>query len=769
MQITDQDGKLFQTIDGDGAFNGNKEPSFDIGEIDTCALSTSEMEKIVLKGHEKLPTRFPDDTCGHRFPTGVLSTTLQNGEKADRDWLVWSRTKKSLFCLPCRLFSKQDVSNRAALTSIQGYTCERNWRKLHDRVPEHENSNQHKACYVAWRQFEMRIKNQTSVDSLLMENIKTEAMRWRQILRRILNVVLFLGERGLAFRGNSSIIGDPGNGNFLGILELISNYDPILQEHLHKVKESQKKQTRLQVHYLSPEIQNEFIECCKNEVIKKIYQERETAKYYSIIVDATPDSAHIEQTVFILRYVLFNKDNHKFEIQERFLEFVDCNNKTGEAIAELIISTLKRHKIPLDDCRGQGYDNGSNMRGQYKGAQSRILKNHPLAAFAPCACHTLNLCGVQAAECCPEIITFFGIIQKLYNIFSSSPKRWEILQENIGCSLHSMSQTRWSARVDCVKPFATHISGIRNAIISIKNLNLTAETKYDLIGIESYIGSFQCVLLSSIWLKILTAINYRSTVLQARGATLDVEVQCIHALIKELEQFREQWPLILVKCKTEATSIGLSDTFEQRRHKIRKRHFDETVDETSNTDPENLFKQGIFYVIIDCLIGNMTSRFEAMSALQNKFHFLWNYCSLNEEDIAKQADSFCQFYQVDVSKALIEEMIHLKTIHNENIGPDSLPPIELLNKLHQLKMEIIFPNICIALRIFCTIPVSVAEGERSFSVLARIKNYLRSNMSQTRLTNLGTLALEPFLARTIDFNTIIDAFANQKARKVYFD
>ena len=57
------------------------------------------------------------------------------------------------------------------------------------------------------------------------------------------------------------------------------------------------------------------------------------------------------------------KDKVTYEVQERFLEFVDCNQKTGESIAELINETLRKNGIPLADCRGQGYDNGSNMSG----------------------------------------------------------------------------------------------------------------------------------------------------------------------------------------------------------------------------------------------------------------------------------------------------------------------------------------------------------------------------------------------------------------------
>lgn len=198
---------------------------------------------------------------------------------------------------------------------------------------------------------------------------------------RILDTIVFLGERGLALRGENEVIGDHSNGNFLGVLELISRYDFVLREHIENVKKSQDVHRRLQVTYLSPRIQNEFIDICAGRIVEVILKEREEAKYYSIIVDATPDSALVEQTTFVLRYL--NREEKKYVIQERFLEFVDCNNKTGADIANLITMTLDSRKIPLGDCRGQGYDNGSSMKGQYKGAHAIIMKKNPLAIYSP--------------------------------------------------------------------------------------------------------------------------------------------------------------------------------------------------------------------------------------------------------------------------------------------------------------------------------------------------------------------------------------------------
>ena len=55
-----------------------------------------------------------------------------------------------------------------------------------------------------------------------------------------------------------------------------------------------------------------------------VINEQKQAKYFSIIVDATPDSSHTEQTTFILRYVSCNE---ACSIQEHFVEFVNCNKK----------------------------------------------------------------------------------------------------------------------------------------------------------------------------------------------------------------------------------------------------------------------------------------------------------------------------------------------------------------------------------------------------------------------------------------------------------
>ena len=108
--------------------------------------------------------------------------------------------------------------------------------------------------------------------------------------------------------------------------------------------------------------------------------------------------------------------------------------------------------------------NGANMSGKYNGSQEIIKEQFPTAMFSPCGYHTINLCGNDAAECIPRAITYYGIIQRTYSLFSCNPKRWKILAKRIGCSLHGISATRWSDRVESVesvKPFVAHLQGAK--------------------------------------------------------------------------------------------------------------------------------------------------------------------------------------------------------------------------------------------------------------------------------------------------------------------
>lgn len=91
-------------------------------------------------------------------------------------------------------------------------------------------------------------------------------------------------------------------------------------------------------------------------------------------------------------------------------------------------------------------------------------------------------------------------------------------------------------------------------------------------------------------------------------------------------------------------------------------------------------------------------------------------------------------------------------------------PKDLLQEILELWLAGAFPNIAVALRIFLSLPASVASGERSFNVLKQVKNYHRSTMGQERLNELAMLNINCD-KRLLDFSALISEFAQTKSRK----
>ncbi|KAJ8874405.1 hypothetical protein PR048_025254 [Dryococelus australis] len=235
---------------------------------------------------------------------------------------------------------------------------------------------------------------------------------------------------------------------------------------------------------------------------------------------------------------------------------------------------------------------------------------------------------------------------------------------------------KMSARIDSTKPFAKHLPLTKHALNECKTLNLSAECKTDLQGIIHHLSTFKCFLLT-------LEIKY------CKQETR-LEVANIKSLLDEMKALRNQWNKLLSEAKLVADNIS-SDLL--------------------------------------CESG-LAERFHTPRKVNNMFKCLWNYQQLSEQEIESLCSVLQATYPNYLNLELGEELKYLKSIHESNLGSMKLKPLQLLYRLN------LFPNVCIAIRVFCSIPVTVAEAERTFSKMKLIKNIPRSTMNQERMTAL---------------------------------
>nr|XP_047127691.1 zinc finger MYM-type protein 1-like [Hydra vulgaris] len=558
-----------------------------------------------------------------------------------------------------------------------------------------------------------------------------DSLRWQNVLLRLMNITLYLAENNMAFRGSSDKLFTPQNGKFLGLIQMLAKFDPVMQKHLALAIKGDTSD-----HYCGKNIQNELIDLMSQKVNDKIINRVLKAVYYSIIADCTPDISRKEQLSLTIRIVYLSLDI-RVEIKEYFLGFFSVSDSTGLGLTEVLIELLTKHGLKISNCRGQEYDNGSNMKGKINGVQKRILNLNPLALYVPCGNHSLNL---------------------------------------------KLCDTRWEAKISSVKAVRYQVgtcrslsSDVHDALIALSEIEgCNPETAREAITVGEQLKDFSFLVSLIVWYDVLFQVNIVSKTLQEKDMDITQCAKLLKSCCSFLENYRKcGFKDAIIKSKNLAIELQVEPVFKPLKRIIRvKRHFDEPAqDGIYLFSPEKKLEIDFFNPLLETSLISMREKFIQLENYSEVCGFLYNVDSLQKiEEILKSCLALQSKLTVNLKSdingiLLCDELMSIKPFLSEMVK-DKITPIIVLNFIKQHKMQDLYPNTWIAMRILLTIPVTVASRERSFSKMKLIKTYLRSTMSQDRLSSLGTLSIEKNIAENLDFSTLIKDFGDKKARKI---
>ena len=329
---------------------------------------------IVEHGSCRPSGPFPKNTNpGRQFNRGFTethyATTSKAGLKIPVLWLCYSPMLDAAYCEPCWIFAdRSDLAYRTEWSVGM-----RDWRDLSRKIDEHGNSPLHIASCMIYEHH----KRHGTIDENLKNDIRKESKFWRQVSKRLAKITLMLATNSQPFRGHRENIGEVYNGNFLAQVELLAEFDPVMFELMKKPKNSLK--------YLSPTIQNELIETLFCQLLKNLIRDILAGPFFTIITDTTQDLSKVDQLSKVYCYVsiLKSDDNHPIDIiiRESFLGFYACHDQSAAGVSSLILEITAGKGLPLERCRGQGYDGAATMSGVYSGVQKRILDIQPKAFY----------------------------------------------------------------------------------------------------------------------------------------------------------------------------------------------------------------------------------------------------------------------------------------------------------------------------------------------------------------------------------------------------
>ena len=274
-------------------------------------------------------------------------------------WLEYSIDKDAAFCLCCYLFRPENLGSGGRTNFVgEGY---RNWKNK-KRFDEHvgDTNSWHNQ---AWRKSLDLLNQRQCIQTVFEKQTARQKMDYRVQLNASVDCARFLVKQGLAFRGHDESESSSNKGNFLEILRFLGDHNQFINK---VVLDKAPQNLRL----TSPDTQKDIVNAAAKETTKEIIAELGD-DLFAVLVDESRDVSFKEQMAVVIRFV-----NNRGSVVERFLGIVHVSETTSLSLKAALEDLLGTNGLSLSRLRGQGYDGASNMRGEFNGLKTLIMKEN---------------------------------------------------------------------------------------------------------------------------------------------------------------------------------------------------------------------------------------------------------------------------------------------------------------------------------------------------------------------------------------------------------
>ncbi|KAL4028531.1 hypothetical protein IC575_011728 [Cucumis melo] len=334
------------------------------------------------------------------------------------NWLEYSISKDAAYCLKyvsyclcCYLF-KPEVGEQSGCDHFVGEGFS-NWKKK-EKLQTHIGGPNN-AHNQAWGKCESLLNQKQQIATFLKRMSNQARIDYQIRLSATIDYDRFLLQQGLLFRGHDETENSKNQGSFLELLQWLYNHNKDIEVVSLKNAPENLKLTAL-------DIQKDIVNCIVVEIVKSIIQDIGD-KLFSILIDESKDIFSKEQISIVLRYV------DKGCVIERFVDIVHVTDTSSLSLKEAIDGFFSIHGLNMTSLLGQGYDGTSNMRGEFNGLKTLILRENKCAFYIHCFSHQLQLALVVIAKNHVEIAGLFLLVVNVVNVIGASAKRRNMLRE----------------------------------------------------------------------------------------------------------------------------------------------------------------------------------------------------------------------------------------------------------------------------------------------------------------------------------------------------
>jgi hypothetical protein len=199
--------------------------------------------------------------------------------------------------------------------------------------------------------------------------------------------------------------------------------------------------------------------------------------------------------------------------------------------------------------------------------------------------------------------------------------------------------------------------------------------------------------------------------------------------VNDRETAEEKFHALFVKAKSLGEKFGIELCIPRRAGKMRHR-----ANYESNT-PEEYFRASIYVPYMDSLLSALKARFCEANDIITSLSYL-----LPHEAVVTDKDEYMEnmakieaFYDIDNFCSQAETWFEFQRSKPQ--------PIQFAGVLETLEETTYYPAVKQALYMYITLPATTCTVERSFSTLRRVKTWLRSTMTDDRVSALCMMSV----------------------------
>lgn len=667
-------------------------------------------------------------------------------------WLHYEEAIDSAFCHICGR-AEQDGKLKAGSKEqaflLKGF-C--NWKDATDCFRRHEQSKCHKDALQVMVVLPNSVRDIGETLSTAHARNKAEN---RKVLMKILQNIKFLGRQAIALRGH-----EDSESNFFQLLKLRECDNPEISQWLKRKGDK----------YLSPDVQNEILQLMSLSILRSIAKNVQDACYFTVMADESVDISNREQLVICFRWV-----DQELLVHEDFVGLYEIPDISADTLVAAIKDCLLRMNLQLKRCRGQCYDGAASMAGSRTGVATQILSLEPRALYTHCYGHSLSLAMCDTMKLCKGARDALDITFEISKLLKYSPKRhamFEKLKKELAPDtpgFRVLCPTRWTVRGESLRSVLENYTVLQDLWDAVLENTLEAEVRSRIIGVKAQMETFHYFFGVCIGERILKHADNLSKTLQSSTISSAEGQRVAELTITTLEKMRdgEQYHLFWELIRKKASALQVGEPVLPRRRKVPVRLETGAGEAYFPLTVEDYYRQSYFEVL-DASISCIRRRFNQPGYATLRLSESLLLKAAQGENFSQEFESVTSFYGDDFSPSTLS--VQLETLATQFHGKSSttLQDVVAYMKTFSTAELAIYSEVITLLKLILVNPSTNAVSERTFSAMRRIKTYLRSTMSQSRLNATMILHVHKEHTSELSLVNIANSFVNSEHRMRLF-